>query len=161
MIIASSSLGMISPTIPILIKAAAAAQQILKLLVQAAKSDQKDSQSLKMKPDHIQGHIKIENVSFWYPERPTVTVLNSVTFDIAPRKVTAVVGHSGSGKSTLVGMLQKWYDPSIGSIIVDGTNIRDLDLKWWRGQVGLVQQVHALIFKEVTELTNAGTNDFQ
>lgn len=160
MIIASSSLGMISPTIPILIKAAAAAQQILKLLVQTAKSEQKDSQSFKMKPDHIEGHIKIENVSFWYPERPTVTVLNSVTFDIAPRKVTAVVGHSGSGKSTLVGMLEKWYDPSMGSIIVDGTDIRDLDLNWWRGQIGLVRQVNALLIEGVTELTDAGANAF-
>lgn len=139
MIIASSSMGMMAPTIPILIKAVASSQQILNVIGTERAVDEKP-QGEHIKLQKLKGHIAVQNLKFSYPERPTVTVLDSLTFDIAPKKVTAIVGHSGSGKSTVVGMIERWYEPRSGSITVDGKDLRNLDLKWWRGQVGLVQQ---------------------
>ncbi|KAH6666837.1 multidrug resistance protein 14 [Halenospora varia] len=146
MIIASSSMGMMAPTIPILIKAVASGQQILKVIGTDKAIDEKPPEK-RIKLRNLKGHIAVQNLNFSYPERPTVTVLDLLTFDIAPRKVAAIVGHSGSGKSTVVGMIERWYEPRSGSILVDGKDLHDLDLKWWRSQVGLVQQ-EPIIFND-------------
>jgi ABC-type multidrug transport system fused ATPase/permease subunit len=55
-------------------------------------------------------------------------------------QVVALVGHSGCGKSSTVALLERFYDPTEGEIKVDGHNIKDLNLSWWRRQVGLVGQ---------------------
>jgi ABC-type multidrug transport system fused ATPase/permease subunit len=69
-------------------------------------------------------------------------------------KTTALVGPSGSGKSTIVALLERWYAPEQGGIFLDERNIEELDLKWWRSQIGLVQQEPFLfndtIFKNIS-----------
>ncbi|KAL4904152.1 hypothetical protein BDW74DRAFT_32483 [Aspergillus multicolor] len=99
--------------------------------------------------------IVFENVSFAYPSRPDVPVLNGFNAVFQRGKTTAIVGPSGSGKSTVVSLLERWYQlgtsPSSsedeaenerdsGRIKVDNHNINDLNLKWWRTQIGLIQQ---------------------
>lgn len=100
--------------------------------------------------------IVFSDVAFAYPTRPEVSVLKSFSVCFQRGKVTALVGPSGSGKSTIVALLERWYDLHIqsasekeesdvkstatGSIEVDGHNINELDLTWWRSQIGLVQQ---------------------
>ncbi|KAL5380596.1 hypothetical protein DPSP01_007659 [Paraphaeosphaeria sporulosa] len=97
--------------------------------------------------------IVLEKVNFAYPTRPDVKVLNGLDLKIPYGKTTAIVGPSGSGKSTVVGLLQRWYqldgDMSTnpltlyfrnGSIKTEGLNIHDIELTWWRSQIGLVQQ---------------------
>ncbi|KAL1597186.1 hypothetical protein SLS60_008768 [Paraconiothyrium brasiliense] len=126
--------------------------------------------------------IVLEKVNFAYPTRPDVKVLDGLDLTIPFGKTTAIVGPSGSGKSTVVGLLQRWYqldgDMSTnpltlffrnGSIRTEGMNIHEIDLTWWRSQIGLVQQDPFLfndtILKNLelglvgTEWEHVGTHD--
>jgi ATP-binding cassette, subfamily B (MDR/TAP), member 1 len=95
-------------------------------------------------PESISGQIKFRDVAFSYPARPTIRVLEGLNLEFEARKVTAIVGASGSGKSTVVSLAERWYDPIEGQIFLDGNNIKDLNVKWLRSQIGLVQQVRCL-----------------
>ncbi|KIW90765.1 uncharacterized protein Z519_08548 [Cladophialophora bantiana CBS 173.52] len=139
-VIGTSSMGLVAPSLPNFIKAAAAAQQVLKILDKSSPRDKTPDQSHKIIPATIAGQLSLRNVSFAYPTRRTISVLNDLSIEIPANQFTAIVGHSGCGKSTVVGLLERWYDPDNGSIYLDGTNTRDLDLDWLRGQMGLVQQ---------------------
>ncbi|CAG8126861.1 unnamed protein product [Penicillium salamii] len=95
-----------------------------------------------------QADIVFENISFAYPTRPDTQVLKGFSACFPRGKTTALVGPSGSGKSTIVALIERWYrieasedtSDTTGRILVDGHNINDLDVRWWRSQVGLVQQ---------------------
>ncbi|CAG9989103.1 unnamed protein product [Clonostachys byssicola] len=91
-------------------------------------------------PQNTQGIIELRNLTFSYPTRPDIRVLDNFSLDVPAGKVTALVGPSGSGKSTIIGLLERWYNPSAGSIMLDGQEIKDLNLKWLRTYVRLVQQ---------------------
>jgi ATP-binding cassette subfamily B (MDR/TAP) protein 1 len=67
-------------------------------------------------------------------------VLQDFNLTIAPGKVIALVGASGSGKSTIIGLLERFYEPVGGQILLDGCDISSLDLKWLRRQIALVSQ---------------------
>ncbi|QQK47699.1 ABC multidrug transporter, putative [Penicillium digitatum] len=89
----------------------------------------------------------IYNVTFSYPTRPEMTVLKGFHATFERNKTTALVGPSGSGKSTVVAMIERWYqlsseeeEATSGHIFVGSHDINDLDMKWWRSQIGLVQQ---------------------
>lgn len=88
--------------------------------------------------------IEVKNLSFDYTGKP---VLKNVNFTIAKGKTIALVGESGSGKSTLADLLQRFYDPKEGGIYVDGTDIRDLQLKSLRGLIATVSQ-EAILFHD-------------
>jgi len=88
----------------------------------------------------VDGLIELRAVSFAYPARADVRVLREVDMTITPGSVVALCGPSGAGKSTVVGMIQRWYDPTSGSIHVDGTPLSQLDPSWWRRQMALVAQ---------------------
>ncbi|RGP59629.1 hypothetical protein FLONG3_11145 [Fusarium longipes] len=91
-------------------------------------------------PSETIGHVELDSVSFAYPTRPGITVLDSFSLDIPAGKVTALVGQSGSGKSTIVGLIERWYNPKSGTIKLDGRPIDQLNLNWLRRNVRLVQQ---------------------
>jgi len=84
------------------------------------------------------GRVVFENVTFGYQaDRP---VLKGVTLDIAPGTTVALVGPTGSGKSTLIRLLPRFYDPQQGRILIDGRDIRELDLDHLRAEIGFVFQ---------------------
>ncbi|PQK17486.1 hypothetical protein BB8028_0007g06810 [Beauveria bassiana] len=91
-------------------------------------------------PADCNGHIEVQNVYFNYPTRPDAKVLQGLTLDIPANKVTALVGASGSGKSTIIGLLERWYNPLSGSILLDGKRIDELNVAWLRTKIRLVQQ---------------------
>ncbi|KAL0215661.1 hypothetical protein P9112_007845 [Eukaryota sp. TZLM1-RC] len=93
----------------------------------------------------LKGHLKIENVTFRYPTRQDVTVLKNFSLEIEPNTTVAFVGTSGGGKSTIINLLQKFYDPEEGNVIVDGIPLTDLNLTAFRRQVALVEQ-HPKLF---------------
>ena len=66
-------------------------------------------------------------------------------------KTVALVGQSGSGKSTVIALLERFYDPLAGEVLIDGANIKDLQLKWLRRQIGLVSQEPALFATSIRE----------
>ncbi|KAK9477925.1 P-loop containing nucleoside triphosphate hydrolase protein [Lipomyces japonicus] len=90
-------------------------------------------------PD-IKGDIELKNVKFIYPSRSTVTVLQDYSLKIKAGQTVALVGASGSGKSTIVGLLERFYKPLRGQVLLDGRNIADLNIKWLRQQIALVSQ---------------------
>ncbi|CAL8095680.1 unnamed protein product [Calicophoron daubneyi] len=90
--------------------------------------------------DHFEGNITVKNVKFLYPTRPDITILRNFSLDLKSGQTVALVGPSGSGKSTIVHLLQRFYDPVEGEIRIEGIDIKELDLKKLRNQIGVVQQ---------------------
>jgi ATP-binding cassette subfamily B protein len=89
-------------------------------------------------PAHIKGHVTFENVGFEYQAgRP---VLNDISFQALPGQTIAIVGPTGAGKSTLVGLVPRFFDPTHGTVLLDGWDLRRLRLKELREQVSLVLQ---------------------
>jgi ATP-binding cassette subfamily B (MDR/TAP) protein 1 len=93
-----------------------------------------------LKPTRVVGEITFENIDFNYPARPDVQVVKNLSLTFPAGKTTALVGASGSGKSTVISLVERFYDPLAGSVRLDGIDIRDLNLKWLRSQIGLVSQ---------------------
>ena len=89
-------------------------------------------------PGRSNGSVAFRNVFFSYdPER---MILNGINFYLPAGKSVAIVGPSGSGKSTLVNLIPRLYDPTSGSVLYDGTDVRKLDLSWLRSKIGVVSQ---------------------
>ncbi len=88
-----------------------------------------------------QGDIEFRDVVFAYPSRPNVQVLKGLSVVMPANKTTAIVGASGSGKSTIVGMIERWYSPASGEILLDGRGIGEYNIRWLRTNIRLVQQV--------------------
>jgi ABC-type transport system involved in cytochrome bd biosynthesis fused ATPase/permease subunit len=93
------------------------------------------------RPADCKGHIEVEEVHFNYPTRPDVKVLQGLNITIPANKTTALVGASGSGKSTIVGLLERWYNPLSGNILLDGKRIEEFNVAWLRSNIRMVQQV--------------------
>ncbi|KAI7874832.1 P-loop containing nucleoside triphosphate hydrolase protein [Lichtheimia hyalospora FSU 10163] len=93
-----------------------------------------------IKPDSVVGEIEFKHVQFKYPTRPDVTILKDLTLKIKPGMTVAFVGPSGSGKSTSVQLIQRFYDPLAGQVTLDGHDLKDLNVKWLRQQIGVVSQ---------------------
>lgn len=85
----------------------------------------------------IEGYVSFVNVSFDYEDGP---VLKDINFDVAPGQTVAILGSTGSGKSTLISLMQRFYDPSEGHILVDGHSIKELDLQTLRNSISVAMQ---------------------
>lgn len=92
----------------------------------------------------IKGDIEFKNVSFKYPARPDITIFDGLNLQVYSGKSLAIVGQSGSGKSTVIQLLMRFYDPSSGTVSIDGVDIKTFNLKSLRLKIGLVQQEPAL-----------------
>jgi len=90
------------------------------------------------KPEKIHGKFELRGVNFTYPNGNQA--LYDVNMTIEPGKITALVGLSGAGKSTIVNLLDKFYEPQTGQILLDGVDLRDYDTKYLRDHIGLVLQ---------------------
>lgn len=102
-------------------------------------------------PATFTGEIEIRNVSFQYPSRPGATVLDHLSLTIEAQKTTAIVGSSGSGKSTLASLIPRIYDVDAGEILVDGTDVNQLNARWLRSNVAIVEQNPALFDVSIAE----------
>ncbi|NTV93266.1 MAG: ATP-binding cassette domain-containing protein, partial [Chlorobiaceae bacterium] len=91
-------------------------------------------------PDALKGVVSMENVSFSYPGRPELPVLKGISFEVKAGQRMAVVGPSGSGKSTLFALLQRFYDPEEGRVLIDGKDIREYPLSTLRSLIAVVPQ---------------------
>ena len=94
----------------------------------------------KISAKDIKGKIEFKNVSFAYPTRKDQKILKNISFVIQPGQAAALVGYSGCGKSTIVQLLERYYDPDEGEILVDDVNIKDYNLIELRRKIGLVSQ---------------------
>ncbi|MCH5220709.1 MAG: ABC transporter ATP-binding protein [Muribaculaceae bacterium] len=101
-------------------------------------SDDQIEASGSYRPDKIYGKFEMKNVDFSYPNGNQA--LFDVTLTIVPGKITALVGLSGAGKSTVVNLLDKFYEPQKGSILLDGVDLKEYDTHYLRDNIGLVLQ---------------------
>lgn len=136
------SFGSIGPIMKNLEAAKVAIGLILEIM---RKSDEEKCGNYK--PAEFKGEIVFDNVSFAYPSNPLVRVLKNVSFKIEAGQKVAFVGPSGSGKSTVVQLLERFYDPTEGRILIDGVDIKDYDIKYLRSKIGLVSQ-QPILFAE-------------
>ncbi|KAL3656248.1 hypothetical protein V7S43_018929 [Phytophthora oleae] len=149
------SLSQISPNVTAVAEAKGAAAAIYKILdtissIDASKDD------IGVKPDACVGRIQALSVNFTYPSRPDVQILNDYNVTIEPGQTVAFVGASGGGKSTLIALLERFYDPQEGTILLDGCDIKTLNVKWLRSQIGLVSQEPVLFASTIFENIAAG-----
>jgi ATP-binding cassette, subfamily B, bacterial len=91
-------------------------------------------------PDRLQGRVALDGVHFSYPGVVGSEALRGVDIDIAAGETVALVGETGAGKSTIVKLVARFYDPTQGRVLVDGIDIRDLELGAFRRQLGVVPQ---------------------
>lgn len=91
-----------------------------------------------VRPEQVKGAITFNGVNFEYePGRP---VIRDLHFQVAPGETLAIVGATGSGKTTIINLLERFYDPCDGEVLLDGVDLRALDPAWLRDQIGLVMQ---------------------
>lgn len=103
------------------------------------KADYQTEQTGFYKPDTIKGKFELKNVNFTYPDNIEPT-LHNINMEIEDGKITALVGLSGAGKSTLINLLDKFYQPDSGDILLDGVSLSEYDTTFLRDNIGLVLQ---------------------
>ncbi|KAI9482877.1 MAG: P-loop containing nucleoside triphosphate hydrolase protein [Benjaminiella poitrasii] len=111
--------------------------------------------------DNLRGEIEFRHVRFKYPTRPDLVILKDLCLTVRPGQTVAFVGASGSGKSTSVQLLQRFYDPIDGQILLDGVDIKDLNLAWLRQQLGIVSQEPVLFNMSIRQNLLLGVKDGQ
>lgn len=107
----------------------------------------------------IDGHITLDDVSFSYPSRPDIQVLQNLQLTIQPGEIIALVGPSGGGKSTVASLIDRLYDPSDGKIILDQHDLRSLDPTWLRHQIGVVPQEPILFSTSIAQNIRYGREE--
>ncbi|KAF8790548.1 ATP-dependent translocase ABCB1 like protein [Argiope bruennichi] len=107
----------------------------------------------------VKGKIDFVDVKFRYPSRRNVQVLQGINLTINPGQTVALVGASGCGKSTLIALLERFYDPECGQILLDGFDIKTINLKYLRSQMALVSQEPVLFNCTIKENIIYGIED--
>ena len=91
-------------------------------------------------PARLTGAIRFDHVSFRYPARPETLAMEDVVLDVAPGETVALVGPSGAGKTTMIQLIQRFYDPDQGAVLLDGIDLRQMNRSTFRRQIALVPQ---------------------
>eukprot|EP00927_Polykrikos_kofoidii_P049991 TRINITY_DN43959_c0_g1_i1.p1 TRINITY_DN43959_c0_g1~~TRINITY_DN43959_c0_g1_i1.p1 ORF type:complete len:1322 (-),score=230.81 TRINITY_DN43959_c0_g1_i1:92-4057(-) len=138
--------------VPQFMKARAAAARIWDLLDDSPVAEVPSGERIAL----IHGRIEFTNVCFSYPTRLEQLAMNNMTFVVPAETTAAFVGPSGSGKSTSINLIMRFYDMHSGSICLDGSNIRNLELHWLREQMALVQQEPVLFGCSIKENISFG-----
>ncbi|WP_327196845.1 ABC transporter ATP-binding protein [Sphingobacterium spiritivorum] len=120
-------------------------------------SDEEIEQSGKYRPARIQGLIELKDVSFEYPNG--TKALKNIHMTIRPYDITALVGLSGAGKSTVINLMDKFYEPSSGQILLDGVDLAEYDTAFLRENIGLVLQRNHIFKGSVAENIRYGKPD--
>lgn len=136
--IGSFALGNVSPNAQAFTTAIAASGKIYATIDRVSPLDPSSDEGKKL--DQLDGVVELRNIRHIYPSRPEVVVMEDVNLRVPAGQTTALVGASGSGKSTIVGLVERFYDPVGGEVLLDGVNVQDLNLRWLRQQISLVSQ---------------------
>uniref|UniRef100_A0A7S0R4U3 ATP-binding cassette transporter n=1 Tax=Chlamydomonas leiostraca TaxID=1034604 RepID=A0A7S0R4U3_9CHLO len=137
---AAMGMAQVGATFPDIGKAKAAVGRVFPLIDRVPAIDASSPEGEAPPPETVRGEIEFRGVRFAYPSRPTVVIYRDFSLHIEAGKTCALVGESGSGKSTVVALLERFYDPQAGDILLDGRPLASYNLKWMRQQVGLVSQ---------------------
>ncbi|KAI7874833.1 ABC transporter protein [Lichtheimia hyalospora FSU 10163] len=137
-VIGAMSLMQLPPNLSAVSTACGAAYKIYSTIDRVPEIDIDNEGGIK--PEKVIGELEFKNVQFKYPTRPDVTILKDLSLKIKPGMTVAFVGPSGSGKSTSVQLIQRFYDPLAGQVILDGHDLKDINVQWLRKQIGVVSQ---------------------
>lgn len=149
---ASFVVGQFGPFLQTFALAAAAGQKIISLLDRPDPTiNVYSTEGLPMPSPPENNDIMLENVTFVYPARAEVRVVEDINLTLPAGKVTAIVGPSGSGKSTLAALLLRFYDPASGRVLIGGTDLRELNVRAYRRHVALVDQEPVLFSGTIME----------
>ncbi|CAI8590911.1 unnamed protein product [Vicia faba] len=143
------ALGQASPCINAFAAGQAAAYKMFETIKRKPKIDAYDTSGVVL--ENIKGDIELKDVYFRYPARPDVQIFAGFSLFVPSGTTTALVGQSGSGKSTVISLLERFYDPDAGEVLIDGVNLKNLQLRWIREQIGLVSQEPILFTTTIRE----------
>jgi ATP-binding cassette subfamily B (MDR/TAP) protein 1 len=110
-----------------------------------------DDQDATPVPDHLRGEVELKHVDFSYPTRPDMPVFRDLNLRIRAGKTLALVGPSGCGKSSVIALIQRFYDPTSGRVMIDGKDIRKYNLKSLRRHISVVPQEPCLFATTIYE----------
>nr|XP_023893066.1 ABC transporter B family member 11-like isoform X1 [Quercus suber]XP_023893067.1 ABC transporter B family member 11-like isoform X1 [Quercus suber] len=145
----SMSLGQASPCMSAFAAGQAAAFKMFETIGRKPVIDAYDTKGRTL--DDIHGDIELRDVYFSYPSRPDELIFNGFSLSIPSGTTTALVGQSGSGKSTVISLIERFYDPHAGEVLIDGINLKEFQLKWIRGKIGLVSQEPVLFASSIKD----------
>nr|XP_046216931.1 bile salt export pump isoform X1 [Oncorhynchus gorbuscha] len=148
-LMAAMNLGQASPCLEAFASGRAAAKTIFDTIDREPEIDCFSEKGHKL--DKVTGDIEFHNVTFNYPSRPDVKILDSLSMLIRAGETTAFVGPSGSGKSTTVQLFQRFYNPKEGMLTLDGHDIRSLNIQWLRSLIGIVEQEPVLFATTIAD----------
>ncbi|XP_007494388.2 bile salt export pump isoform X1 [Monodelphis domestica] len=156
-LVGALNLGQASPCLEVFATGRAAATNIFETIDRKPVIDCMSEDGYKL--DRIKGEIQFHNVTFHYPSRPEVKILDNLSMVIKSGETTALVGPSGAGKSTAIQLIQRFYDPSEGMVTLDGHDIRSLNIQWLRSHIGIVEQEPVLFSTSIAENIRYGRED--
>ncbi|XP_011008935.1 PREDICTED: ABC transporter B family member 19 [Populus euphratica] len=156
-IVGGMSLGQSFSNLGAFSKGKAAGYKLMEIIKQRPSITQ-DAADGKCMPE-VNGNIEFKSVTFSYPSRPDVIIFRDFSIFFPAGKTVAVVGGSGSGKSTVVSLIERFYDPNQGQVLLDSVDIKTLQLRWLRDQIGLVNQEPALFATTILENIRYGKPD--
>ncbi|CAN0289073.1 unnamed protein product, partial [Ectocarpus sp. 12 AP-2014] len=153
-LIGAMSLGQMAPGATALGQAKQAGYRVFETLERVPPIDASSPEGSK--PDKVEGRLEFKEVGFSYPTRPDDKVLDSVSISVSPGESLALVGPSGGGKSTL---LLRFYDPTSGSLFLDGHDVKSLNVQYYRGKIGYVGQEPVLFAGTIRDNVAHGKPD--
>ncbi|XP_048138833.1 ABC transporter B family member 4-like isoform X3 [Rhodamnia argentea] len=145
----SMSLGQASPCMTAFAAGQAAAFKMFETINRKPEIDSCDTRGKTL--DEIRGVIELNDVYFSYPARPDELIFNGFSLYIPSGMTAALVGQSGSGKSTVISLIERFYDPQAGEVLIDGINLKEFQLKWIRSKISLVSQEPVLFASSIKD----------
>ncbi|RLN97636.1 hypothetical protein BBJ28_00004173, partial [Nothophytophthora sp. Chile5] len=154
----TASMAQISPSATAVAKAAGSAEELFAILDTPSVIDaEKDDDGII--PEACLGKIEAVNLNFTYPSRPDAQILRDYNVTIESGQTVAFAGSSGGGKSTLIALLERFYDPTSGTLYLDGRDVKTLNVKWLRSQIGMISQEPVLFATSIFDNIAMGGND--
>ncbi|KAJ2480773.1 hypothetical protein IWW56_002214 [Coemansia sp. RSA 2131] len=147
-----------APNVSAISTAQGSAARVFSIIDRESPIDPLDSET-GTKVDRIRGDISFRNIHFSYPSRPDVPILKGFNLEIRPGQKIALVGSSGCGKSTTIGLIERFYDPAEGDVVIDGVNIKDYNIGSLRHRIGIVTQEPVLFSTSIMQNIKWGAID--
>ncbi|KAK9040747.1 hypothetical protein V6N11_015887 [Hibiscus sabdariffa] len=156
-LIGSMSLGQASPCMTAVAAGQAAAFKMFETIEREPKIDSYDTSGKVL--EDIRGDVELRDIYFSYPARPEEQIFSGFSLSIPSGITVALVGQSGSGKSTVISLIERFYDPQAGEVLIDGINLKEFQLRWIRGKIGLVSQEPVLFTSSIRDNIAYGKED--
>ncbi|KAM5203435.1 ATP-dependent translocase ABCB1 [Hipposideros larvatus] len=150
------AVGQVSSFAPDYAKAKVSASHIIMIIEKDPVIDSYSTEGLKL--NTLEGNVTFNEVVFNYPTRPDIPVLQGLSLEVKKGQTLALVGSSGCGKSTVVQLLERFYDPLAGKVLIDNEEIKHLNVQWLRAQLGIVSQEPILFDCSIAENIAYGDN---